>query len=188
MSKIVVFLGNSGAGKDTCANHLIEKYGYYRIHPIADLKAFYEQHYGLAHGALDTVAGKNTLIPNSDKTFGEMLIDQFHYWESTDPEFTSPFIKRRLEGYLCSGSNVVFTGIRKLPEAKLVVDTARLYAATLKLAVVVRPGFFGQSSDLLLQTALGYLRNHSSETHYLLNTTSKETLLSKLDGLTEWHN
>lgn len=68
MTHIAVF-ANSGAGKDTLANYLVENYGYKRFHPIADVKIFLEDHFNLKRGQLDCQKGRKQVMTPIDENF-----------------------------------------------------------------------------------------------------------------------
>ena len=66
MKNIIIF-GNSGSGKTTIANYLVENYNFIHIHPIGDLKIFLQEYFDCP--SLDTKEGKEYCIKNITEDF-----------------------------------------------------------------------------------------------------------------------
>ena len=185
MTNLILF-GNSGAGKDTAANYLVNYLGYSRVHPLAEYKQFLESYYHLESGALDTPKGKATLVaPPQFDDFKAFMIRYFGgdglrasmIYNRLDLIFNNSlvtlgdsminmfhvnehlmidFTAPYMKRRLEDGTKKVFIAIRNWHEAKAI--KAKGDYVVIKLT---RPNHNGLSTDYLQNQLCDYLSNET---------------------------
>jgi len=128
MRNIICFHGNSGAGKTTLAHALAQTIDSPVLTPTAKWKRFLESVYNLQEMTLDTQEGKNKRV-SENTTFGELLVDSFHFWADHDPGFGARCLSRDLKDVAFSRSTVIVESIRNPEEVKVINEAAVLHDA-----------------------------------------------------------
>ncbi len=115
----VIILGVSGSGKTTVAKYLEERHDLYAFHPYRKVKDFYEDHYGLSPGYLDTKEGKEYIPPGMTITMQEMMVAEYHFRREVDPLYTTRAIFDSLSTRLLyDWDNFSVQGLRNIEEVE----------------------------------------------------------------------
>lgn len=179
---IVMLFGASGSGKDTIAEHLYHsKCIHYKF--ARPMKEFVEKCYNLPYGTLDTQEGKAQKLPNSDKTFADLLVGAYHFWQQFDDAMTARGVMKKVEHLILKTPwNSVISDCRKLCEAELLRDFCWQHPdVRLHVLRVVGRGEM-KSSDLEQQDCINLLNNSCSYfTSVIYNEGSLESLMKTID-------
>jgi adenylate kinase family enzyme len=98
--QIIILHGLSNVGKTTAANWLKTNFNIPTITPITRFKEFLEEVNGLESGALNTQEQKEKLIPESEFTYGDLLIKSFSFYQTHDRYFGAKMLMNELTTYL----------------------------------------------------------------------------------------
>lgn len=200
MKNIIIF-GDSGSGKDTIANYLVEKYNYKRIHPIGDLKKFFESYFNCP--SLDTKEGKDFQIDVSDSftcEFYLFLIEKLRVFNSLKiirkldylfaPDYTLGNFMINLYHY-CKDKDIPFSlsyvkETVKFPEPKVYIAIRNVHEAKILKSLpdylilnLKRPEVNGLSTDFLQQDCLEMLKKNDNVVE-IINDSSIEELYDKV--------
>lgn len=124
---ILVILGKTRSGKDTIGEILTSKSYYRKRVKMADaMKRFIEKSYVLPYGAMENPEYRNSKLPDSDRTYLDLMIEIYTLQPKTDPLFwkreTFKEIKRLLE---VEEMSVVLTDLRQPAEVSEVLELAK---------------------------------------------------------------
>lgn len=148
---LIVVLGGSNSGKDTLGTVAL-KNGYTdRFKWIAGLKGSIELIYGLPAGALEQSSYRNTLVPNKDYTFVELLVQLYEEQQVLDPLALSMYkdaAAYRLQELLKKGKSVVATDNRSPQNMQHIQEIAKQYPVA--MVRIINPAAVIRSSDLHL--------------------------------------
>lgn len=180
---IIVVFGASGSGKDTLAK-VLYNYSCLERKFARPMKKVVEEWYGLKPGTLDTQEGKaQKLTPESDKTFSDLLVGFYHFWQKYDDGMTARVVAKDIEYMTVSTPwNIVVTDMRKLIEAKLVCDIVAETKAKLHVMCIVGRGTT-LSTDEEQPKCLRELRPLTSTYHVVKNDSIIDTFLLSVDNI-----
>jgi predicted kinase len=153
-STIYVFLGASGAGKDTAAE-IIEVPN---VKWTTIIKETLENWYKLPKGSFnDREFRENYILPNG-KTPLQILIELMECWNKVDPLLTArPTMQKVIASRLKQGLDVCFTDTRRAEEAELIMEAAKKYKA--KVVVIYIKGGKTLPSDNQLLNIVSYFNS-----------------------------
>lgn len=187
---IVCIFGASGSGKDTAGSYLERNHKFLGRKFARPMKEFVETQYNLKPGTLDTQEGKAQLLyPGSDKTFADLLVGAYHFWQQFDDAMTARNVAKDIEELVVNTPwNVVLTDVRKICEALLLRNIVWEHEndehdPDVKLHIVCIGGR-GQelSSDSEQKECLNILKDCCWSIQYLDNKFSKEYFLNLVDN------
>ncbi len=189
---VVVLFGASGSGKDTIAGWLEKEKGFLQRKFARPMKEFVEKCYGLRPFTLDTPEGKAQLLPESDKTFGDLLVGAYHFWQQFDDAMTARMVARDIEELTISTPwNVVLSDVRKPCEAMMLRDMVWEFEGDennpyIKLHIIVVGGRGVQlSSDWMQKECMNILQDCCWTIQYFDNSTTLEHLKKLVDNFIE---
>lgn len=174
---VIAVTGLSGSGKTTVCDYLSLYYGIPCFHPIAPLKRFLENQYGLQRGALDTDAGKRYRPPGAERTMQEQMVGLFHFYREFDPNYAPRILKRSFEEHPWKYSNVVSVTSLRSPQEAVVARNAA-YDVQLHHIDIQRSDSprWGTSSDIDYHT-INYLLRKSPGTQTIIHNDGSKTEL-----------
>lgn len=182
MSVIYIAHGLSNSGKTEVANYLETQYGIINYHPIGFEKRLKEKICGLPEGALDTVEGKNTPIPNNpDKTMQDLLVALYHFYKEWVPGYASMHMKRDLPSIL-KDNNVCIAGIRNIEEVEAIADIKKA-GHELVVFNLHRKLSKRTSSDEMYEETSDLLAHHSDFMVHINNNLDLAHLQSRIDTM-----
>lgn len=182
MSVIYIAHGLSNSGKTEVANHLEAQYGVINYHPIGFKKRLEEKICGLPSGALDTVEGKNTPIPNNpDKTMHDLLVALYHFYKEWVPGYASMHMRQELPSIL-KDNNVCIAGIRNLKEVEAIADIKKA-GHELVVFNLHRKLSKRASSDEMYKETSDLLAHHSDFMVHINNNLDLARLQSRIDSI-----
>lgn len=178
---IVILFGASGSGKDTAADVLTNNYTFQHVKFARPMKAFVEQCYGLPAGALDKKEYKERTLPNSDKTYTDLMVGMFKLWQQFDDAMTARnvinFIKHLTTQTL---TNVVLSDVRKVCESELLLECLRDYKNINLHIVRIEGRGVMLESDQEQHKCYELLKHYSTTLHFVHNNSTKEVFESKI--------
>lgn len=181
-NKLIVVFGASGSGKDTFAQLLMNKYHCLERKFAAPMKRVIEGWYCLEPNVLDTQEGKAMPLPGgSGKTFGDLLVGCYHFWQQYDDAMTARGVARDIEHLLVTSPwSVVVTDLRKKCEAELVLEVVKRSGALLVLVSIWGRGEL-LSSDREQAWCEDYLyENYGIRPYRINNSGSKDDLVNEV--------
>jgi hypothetical protein len=107
MSHAIIFIGNSGSGKDHAAKIAQSITGYTIIHPAKDLKLFLEDLWSVPSGSADTTEGKKILLHPLDADYITERVTSFlatHFYP--DPPIAANQFSQLLYEFGLSGGSL----------------------------------------------------------------------------------
>ena len=183
MSVIYVAHGLSNSGKTEVANHLEAQYGAVNYHPIGFLKRLKEKVCGLPEGALDTVEGKNTPIPNNpNKTMQDLMVALYHFYKEWVPGYASMHMRRDLP-FVLKENDVCIAGIRNLEEVEAIAHIKTTDRHGLVVFNLHRKLSNRTSSDELYEETSDLLAKHSDCMVHINNNLDLAHLQRRIDTI-----
>ena len=114
---IIAIIGYSNAGKTSIANYIRDNYKATKFTPIDKLKGFLEEINGLEEGELNTQEGKAKNPTGSEYSFGEILVNLFHFWNEHDSYFAAKMLMKDLMSFFDNGNKLcVVESLRNIEE------------------------------------------------------------------------
>jgi hypothetical protein len=149
MPTIFTVNGASRSGKDVLTNLLKSDYNFKHIHPLANLYTFLENHFDLPDGSIMNGSSKSFICEGGEITLAESLVQFYHFTQDKKiGNWSYPYVKKELNNNLINNNSVVFSGLRNMHEAELIINHINKFPDTLLVSVWIdRPGFTGYSSD-----------------------------------------
>jgi hypothetical protein len=189
MNKLVIVFGKTGVGKTTICE-IIEDISFKNrichIHPIADAKRFFEDHYNLKSYELDERSGKNKKVSNASKyTFQDLMVGFYHFMEEYDPTFNKPYIEEELAYYRRAKLPILITSIRKQHEVEVLKDFKATNSNYEVILLEVRSNNRGveETSDVLYEQLRVGLMEICDKYKIIKNNGSIEDLEVKIKDL-----
>lgn len=126
---IWVVLGKTRSGKDTIGEVLTSGSYYFKRFKMADsMKRFIEKSYDLPAGAMEDSEYRNSKIPDSDRTYLDLMIEIYTLQPKTDPLFWKRETFRQMRRFLeVEKLSIVCTDLRQPTEVSEVIALAKHY-------------------------------------------------------------
>ena len=158
-TKLIVVFGYSGAGKSYFCDRAAQLAGFTHIHAIGHIKKQYEKLYRLPSGCLDTPEGKKTILPGTNITGGQLLLDLYHFWSERDPKYSIRGLRLILDKHFSTGKSVALNAIRNESEVDLILWFIAKYKLDTTVVWLSSDRAHCKSSDLLQTQLYTSLRN-----------------------------
>ena len=178
---IIVFLGNSGSGKDTACDYLVDTFNFQKVHPIDDLKTFLERHWSLPMGSASHNLFKNNIpvSPTSIYTLQDIQLRLCGFLTEIDPEFTRYYLDETLR--MAEFYDYCLTGVRFRHEVDVILEKFR--ETTLLFVHLKRDSSKVLKTDTRLQGNINHIEDNGFPVHELDNNGSLDDLEIKIKQL-----
>lgn len=178
---IIVFLGNSGSGKDTACDYLVDTFNFHKVHPTDDLKTFLERHWNLPVGSASQNLFKNNIpvSPTSTYTLQDIQLKLCSFLTAIDPEFTKYYLEETLT--MTEFYDYCLTGVRFRHEVDVILEKFR--ETNLLFVHLKRESSKVFKSDTLLQDNINHIKDNGFLVHELDNNGSLYELEIKMKKL-----
>ena len=126
---LIVVLGKTRSGKDTIGEVITSESYYRKRVKMADqMKRFIEKSYDLPIGAMEDPEYRNSKLPDSDRTYLDLMIEIYTLQPKTDPLFWKRETFRQMRQLLeVEKLSVVLTDLRQPSEVTEVLKLAEHY-------------------------------------------------------------
>lgn len=173
----IVLLGESQSGKTTIANYLTKNFSYKKITPVDRLKRHLEEINNLPPFSLDTQEGKNKRPMYYGRTYGQILVNMFHFWEQNDILYSSKcLMKDAIKHHITSNSPIVFDSIRTCWEIQVIKNLSE-DLGQVKYFLIQREGSVEKTSDQELYKNLNMVDYQVINNDRPMNEVIKDILL-----------
>lgn len=180
---IIAIIGYSNAGKTSIANYIRDNYGATKFTPIDKLKSFLEEINGLEEGKLNTQEGKSKNPTGSEYSFGEILVNLFHFWKEHDSYFASRMLMKDLLDFFDDGNKLcVVESLRNVEEVATLNLVRQLCDANVFVLNVMGKEEIKKTSDNQFEDIEQGILEFADETFQVFNSYNS-TVYSYVDDI-----